>query len=190
MACSAAAVSGTAMRSNASGMRCCSAAVTWSVTAVGPATAIGTSCTDDRTAGQAKAIRSTEISTVRRPTAAATCGHVDLPAGGETSEAMMSPLRTDIPEWIERSADVSVPSQQLVEGDRQVEYAFAGGVPDGVGHGRGGPGDGHLPDSEQAQWHGGVRLVEVVHVDVWDVGVYGHVVFGQARIHDPAGAVG
>jgi hypothetical protein len=75
--CSAAAVSATSVMSKPPGRRR-SSAVRIGVTAVaGPATAIGTSCTDDRTDGQAKATSSTLVIAVSRTTAPATVGHRD-----------------------------------------------------------------------------------------------------------------
>src|ERR1700761_3697543 len=80
-------------------------------------------------------------------------------------------------------------SQQLVQGDGQVADTGTGGVVDGVGHGRADAGDADLPDAAGA--HGCVRVGDVGphNVDLRHVHVDGHVVVGQARVHDPPGAL-
>jgi hypothetical protein len=60
----------------------------------GPATAIGTSCTDERTDGQAKAVSSTLMITVSRTTAPATFGQGevdDVATAGGAWVAMSTP---------------------------------------------------------------------------------------------------
>src|ERR1700730_5521810 len=70
-----------------------------------------------------------------------------------------------------------VSRQQLIQGDRQIADADAGGVIDSVGDGRGGADDADLANALHA--HGvdvGVLLVDPAHVDGSHVGVGGDVV--------------
>src|SRR5215471_1837712 len=78
--------------------------------------------------------------------------------------------------------------QELVDGDGEVEDAPAGGVVDGVADGRGGAGDADLTGAKYAEWRGRVGVVQAVDVDGRNVGVHGHVVFGQAGVDDAAAA--
>ncbi|GIF16643.1 hypothetical protein Ate01nite_66750 [Actinoplanes teichomyceticus] len=62
----------------------------------GPATAIGTSCTDERTEGQANAVSSTLTITVSRATTPATFGQGDgAGAMGRVCVDMTTPLKTN-----------------------------------------------------------------------------------------------
>jgi hypothetical protein len=94
MSFSAAAVSVTGVTSKAPGRRRSRAAPTWSTAAAGPATAIGTSWTDERTDGQTKAVSSTLMITVSRATTRATAGQGDFSAAavvGVWAAAMSTP---------------------------------------------------------------------------------------------------
>ncbi|MEW2330607.1 hypothetical protein AB0880_22670 [Micromonospora chersina] len=77
ISCSAAAVSATSVISKASGRRSSRVALICLTAGAGPATAMGTSCTDERTEGQAKVVRSTLTATVSRATALATADQGD-----------------------------------------------------------------------------------------------------------------
>lgn len=106
---SAAAVSATTVISKPSGRRRPRAVRTCSTAVAGPATAIGTPWTDERTDGQAKAVSSTEMIAVSRTTAVATVGQGDggVSATRGASAAMSTPRR-------ERS-------RALVRGDKAAE---------------------------------------------------------------------
>ena len=76
---------------------------------------------------------------------------------------------------------------QFVQRDRQVAHALAGRVIDRIGDRRRDPDDADLADALDAERiDDRVRLVDEDHLDVVDVGVHRHVVFGEIGIHDPA----
>src|SRR5207253_7966516 len=76
-----------------------------------------------------------------------------------------------------------VSRQQLIQRDRQIADADAGGVIDGVGDGSGGADDAELANALHAYGVDvGVVLVDPGHVDLPDIGVGGDVVLGEVVV--------
>src|SRR3981081_4716196 len=76
---------------------------------------------------------------------------------------------------------------QLVDGDRQGAHALAGGVKDRVGDGRGGAHDADLADALDAERiDQRVLLLDEDHVDVVNIRIHRHMIFGETVIHDAA----